>query len=435
MPKEKPHINVVFVGHVDHGKSTTIGRLLYDTGSIDPKVLEQLKEEAKKYGKEGFEFAYLMDKMKEERARGVTIDIAHKKFETPKYMITIIDAPGHKDFVKNMITGASQADAAVLVVAADDGVQEQTKEHAVLLKAMGISQIIVAINKMDKVNYDQKRFEEVKKQVLTLLKMLGYQEGKHIKAVIPIAAYYGENVAKKSDKMPWYNGPTLVEAFDLLEEPQKPVDLPLRIPLQDAYSIKGVGTVLVGRVETGKLKPGDKIVVLPSKKPHGVVGEVKSIEMHHEPIPEALPGDNIGFNVRGIEKNDVVRGDVAGHVDNPPTVADEIKAQIYVVWHPSVISEGYAPVIHVHTAHAPVQFVKLEAKLDPRTGQVAEQNPQFLKVGDAAIVILKPLKPIVLEEQAKIPQMARFAIRDMGKTVAVGAALKVTPKQIEIKVK
>jgi len=435
MPREKPHINVVFVGHIDHGKSTTVGRLLYDTGSIPADVIEKLKEEAKKYGKEGFEFAYLMDKQKEERARGITIDIAHKKFETPKYMITIIDAPGHRDFVKNMITGASQADAAVLVVAADDGVQEQTKEHAALLKALGIRQIIVAINKMDKVNYDQKRFEEVKQQVLKLLGMLGYQEGKQIKAIIPIAAYYGDNVVKKSDKMPWYNGPTLYEAFDLLEPPEMPVDKPLRIPIQDAYSIKGVGTVLVGRVETGKLKPGDKIIVLPSKKPNGVIGEVKSIEMHHEPLPEALPGDNIGFNVRGIEKSDVVRGDVAGHIDNPPTVADEIQAQIFVVWHPSAITVGYAPVMHAHTAHAPVQFVELQAKLDPRTGQVAEQNPQFLRTGDAAVVKLKPLKPIVVEEQANIPQMARFAIRDMGKTVAVGVAIKVKPKQIEIKVK
>jgi len=217
MAKEKPHLNVVFVGHIDHGKSTTIGRLLYDSGAIPPDVIEKLKEEAKKYGKEGFEFAYLMDKLKEERARGITIDIAHKKFETQKYMITIIDAPGHRDFVKNMITGASQADAAVLVVAADDGVQEQTREHAVLLKAMGIKQIIVAINKMDKVNYDQKRFEEVKQQVLKLLGMLGYKEGQHIKAIIPVAAYYGDNVVKKSDKMQWYNGPTLIETFDLLK--------------------------------------------------------------------------------------------------------------------------------------------------------------------------------------------------------------------------
>ncbi|AAR38938.1 NEQ082 [Nanoarchaeum equitans Kin4-M] len=432
MPREKPHINVVFIGHVDHGKSTTVGRLKYDLGLIPESELEKIREEAKKYGKEEFVFAYLMDRQKEERARGVTIDIAHTELETPHNYITIVDAPGHKDFVKNMITGASQADAAVLVVAADDGVQEQTQEHAVLARTFGINQIIVYINKMDKVNYDQKRFEEVKNQVLKLLKMIGYKD-ENIIAVIPGASFHGDNVVKKSDKMPWYNGPTLYEALDMLKPPQLPVDLPLRIPIQSALSIKGIGTVLTGRVETGKLKPGDKIIVLPSKKPNGAIGEVKSIEMHHKPLEEALPGDNIGFSVRGIEKGDVMRGDVAGHLDNPPTVAEEIVALIHVIYHPSAITVGYAPVLHVHTAHVPVRFEELRGKVNPATGQVIEENPQALRPGEAAVVKLKPLKPVVIEPFDKIPQLGRFAIRDMGRTVAIGIARQVTPKQIEIK--
>ncbi|ENN96631.1 elongation factor 1-alpha [Methanocaldococcus villosus KIN24-T80] len=426
MAKQKPVLNVAFIGHVDAGKSTTVGRLLYDSGAIDPQELEKLKREAQERGKAGFEFAYVMDKLKEERERGVTIDVAHKKFETNKYEVTIVDCPGHRDFIKNMITGASQADAAILVVDVNDaktGIQPQTREHMFLARTLGIKQIAVCINKMDTVNYSQEEYEKMKKMLSEqLLKILGYDPSKI--DFIPTASLKGDNVVKRSENMPWYKGPTLVEAIDKFQPPEKPVNLPLRIPIQDVYSITGVGTVPVGRVETGVLKVGDKVVF----EPAGVSGEVKSIEMHHEPIQVAEPGDNIGFNVRGVSKKDIKRGDVCGHPDNPPTVAEEFTAQIVVLQHPTAITVGYTPVFHAHTAQVACTFIELLKKLDPRTGQVIEENPQFLKTGDAAIVRVKPTKPMVIENVREIPQLGRFAIRDMGMTIAAGMAIDVKPK-------
>ncbi len=422
MAKEREHINVAMIGHVDHGKSTLIGRLLYEAGEIPEHIIEKYKKEAQEKGKATFEFAWVMDKLKEERERGITIDVAHRKFKTQKYEITIVDCPGHRDFIKNMITGASQADAAILVVAADDGVQAQTKEHVFLARTLGINQMIVAINKMDKVNYDEGRYNEVKEQVIKLLKMVGYKVDEI--PFIPTSAYYGDNVLKRSDKTPWYKGPTIFEALDNLKPPEKPVDKPLRIPIQDVYSISGVGTVPVGRVETGVLKVGDKVIF----EPPSVSGEVKSIEMHHEPLKEAYPGDNIGFNVRGVGKNDIRRGDVCGHTTNPPTVVRDFTAQIIVLQHPTAITVGYTPVVHAHTAQVACKFIELQKKIDPRTGQVKEENPQFLKTGDAAIVKLQPTRPMVLERVKEIPPLGRFAIRDMGMTVAAGMVLDLTPR-------
>ena len=424
MAKEKPHVNIVFIGHVDHGKSTTIGRLLFDTANIPENIIKKFEEMGEK-GK-SFKFAWVMDRLKEERERGITIDVAHTKFETPHKYITIIDAPGHRDFVKNMITGASQADAAVLVVAATDGVMPQTKEHAFLARTLGINHIIVAINKMDMVNYDEKKFKAVADQVKKLLMMLGYKDF----PIIPISAWEGDNVVKKSDNMPWYNGPTLIDALDQIPEPPKPTDKPLRIPIQDVYSIKGVGTVPVGRVETGVLRVGDVVIFEPASTifHKAIQGEVKSIEMHHEAMQEALPGDNIGFNVRGVGKNDIKRGDVAGHTTNPPTVVrpkDTFKAQIIVLNHPTAITVGYTPVLHAHTLQVAVRFEQLLAKLDPRTGNIIEENPQFIKTGDSAIVVLRPTKPMVIEPVKEIPQMGRFAIRDMGQTVAAGMVISI----------
>lgn len=423
MAANKPHLNLVTIGHVDHGKSTLVGRLLYDSGSIREEDLRKLKEIAKEYKKETFEFAFIMDKLKEERQRGLTIDIMHTRFETQKYYFTVIDAPGHRDFVKNMITGASQADAAILVVSAKDGVQEQTKEHVFLVKILGVNQMIVAINKMDAVNYDEAKFKEVKTQVENLLKTVGYDVSKIL--FIPTSAYKGDNVVKKSENMPWYNGPTLFEALDTFQEPPKPIDKPLRIPIQDVYSITGVGTVPVGRVETGVLKVGDKVLFLPSN----VEGEVRSIEMHHEQIPEAKPGDNIGFNVRGVGKNDIRRGDVACHKDKPATVAKEFTAQIIVLNHPSVITKGYTPVFHCHTAQVACKITEIQKKLDPKTGEVVQENPDFIKTGDAAIVKCVPTKPLVIENIKEFPELARFAIRDMGMTVAAGVCLEVVPAE------
>ncbi len=436
MSQQKTHLNLVVIGHVDHGKSTLVGHLLFRLGFVDEKTLRQLEDEAKKKGKESFKFAWLMDRLKEERERGLTIDLSFVKFETKKYYFTIIDAPGHRDFIKNMITGASQADAAILVVSARKGEFEagmsaegQTREHLILAKTMGIDQIIVAINKMDApdVQYSKQRYEQIVAILKKFMKGLGYKVDEI--PYIPVSAWTGENLIERSPNMPWYNGPTLVEALDSLKPPAKPVDKPLRIPIQNVYTIPGVGTVPVGRVETGVLKVGDKVVFMPP----GVTGEVRSIEMHHQPIQQAEPGDNIGFNVRGVSKRDIKRGDVAGHLDKPPTVAEEFTARIFVIWHPSAITVGYTPVIHAHTASIACRIVEIQAKLDPRTGQVVEKNPQFLKMGDAAIVKFKPIKPMVIEKYSEFPQLGRFAMRDMGKTVGIGVVVDVKPAKVEIR--
>jgi len=426
MAREKPHINIVFVGHVDHGKSTTVGRLMYDSGNIDEQAMRKLKEKATQLGKAGFEFAFVMDNLKEEQERGVTIDLAHKKFTTDKFEYTIIDAPGHRDFVKNMITGASQADVGFLVVAASEGIKAQTKEHLFLCKTQGVKQLGILVNKMDAVNFDQAKFDAVKKEVGDLLGKVGYKVDDV--PFIPISALKGDNVAKKSENMSWYDGPTVLEQLDKFKEPEKPVDLPLRLPIQDVYNITGIGVVPVGRVETGVMKVGDKVVVVPAREGTGVTGEVKSIEMHHESVQEAEPGDNIGFSVRGIGKKDIARGDVLGHVDNPPTVVSEFTAQIFVLNHPSVIAVGYTPVFHVHTAQVACQFTELQKKIDPATGQVIQEKPDFIKTGEGAVVKLKPTKPLVIEKAAEIPEMASFAIRDAGTTVAAGRCTDLVKK-------
>jgi elongation factor 1-alpha len=418
----KPHINLVVIGHVDHGKSTLVGRLLYETGTISEQDIERLKKEAAALGKATFEFAYVLDATREERTRGVTIDLSHMKFETDKYYFTIIDAPGHKDFIKNMITGAAQADAAILVVAAKEGIQPQTKEHAFLARVLGIKQFIVAINKMDTVNYSEEEYKKVKEELEKFLKTAGFKTDE-IK-FIPISALEGENVTKKLGKMPWWNGPTVLEALNELKEPEKPIDLPLRLPIQDVYSITGIGTVPVGRVETGVMKVGQKVIF----EPADVSGEVKSIEMHHEQMQEAKPGDNIGFNVRGVTKEQIKRGDVVGPVEKPPTVAKEFTAQIVILHHPTAISKGYTPVLHAHTTQVPVKFKELKQKLDPRTGQVAQENPDMLKTGDAAVVVLEPQKPLVIEKRSEIPKLSSFAVRDMGETVGAGFAIDIVKR-------
>jgi elongation factor 1-alpha len=419
---EKPHMNLIFIGHIDHGKSTTVGRLLYETKSISEQDLKKMKEEVVKYNRPTFEFAFVMDQLKEERERGITIDIAHKEFQTPKYYFTIIDAPGHRDFVKNMITGASQADAAVLVISCPDGIQQQTREHAFLAKVLGINQLIVGINKMDKVNYDRVKYDEVKTQMSNLLKTVGYDTSNML--FVPYSALEGVNVSSKSDKMPWYNGPTLLEALDTLKVPPKPVDKPLRLPIQDVYSISGFGTVPVGRVETGVMKPGDQIIIMPS----GIKTDVKSIEMHHQQLQQAEPGDNIGFNIKGVDKKDIKRGDVVGPSSNPPTVVEEFTAQIVVINHPTAIAAGYTPVFHIHTAQIAATITEIVEKKDPKTGQTLQKNPDFIKNGDAAIVKIKPTKPVVVEKYGDFPPLGRFAIRDMGQTVAAGIVLDVVKK-------
>ncbi|MBP2030483.1 elongation factor 1-alpha [Methanohalophilus levihalophilus] len=419
---EKPHMNLAVIGHIDHGKSTLVGRLMFETGAVPAHLIEKYKAEAKEKGKESFAFAWVMDSLKEERERGITIDIAHKRFDTDKYYFTIVDCPGHRDFVKNMITGASQADAAILVVAAPDGVMAQTKEHVFLSRTLGINQLIIAVNKMDAADYSEDRYNAVKEEVSQLLGMVGFKASEI--PFIPTSAFEGDNISEKSANTPWYTGPSILESLNALVEPEKPDTLPLRIPVQDAYSISGIGTVPVGRVETGVMKKGDNVIFNPS----GATGEVKSIEMHHEEVPQAVPGDNIGWNVRGIGKGDVRRGDVCGPTANPPSVADEFVGQIVVLQHPSAITVGYTPVFHCHTTQTACTLMSIDKKLDPKSGQVKEENPTFIKAGDAAIVTIKPTRPMVIEPVKEIPQLGRFAIRDMGMTIAAGMCMSVKQK-------
>lgn len=428
---ERPHLNLIIIGHVDHGKSTTTGHLLYLAGVIDDRTIKAFEEEARKLGKETFKFAWVLDNLKEERERGLTIDLRFLKFETKKYYFTVIDAPGHRDFVKNMITGASQGDGAILFVSAKRGEFEagigpggQTREHAFLAFTLGVNQMVVAVNKMDdaSVNWSEERYNEIKNEVSRMLKMVGFKVEKI--PFVPTSGWTGDNLVKPSEKMPWYKGPTLIEALDTFEVPPKPMDKPLRIPVQDVYSITGVGTVPVGRVETGILKEGDEIIFMPANKK----AEVKSIEMHHTRIPRAEPGDNIGFNVRGIARTDLRRGDVCGHVTNPPTVAKEFIGQIIVIYHPTAIAAGYTPVLHYHTGQVACRFTELIKKIDPRSGQVVEEKPTFLKTGDSAIVKMEPLHPIAIEAYTDFPELGRFAVRDMGTTVAAGVVKEITKK-------
>ncbi len=421
---DKPHMNMVIIGHVDHGKSTLVGQILLQTGQFPQHMLDKYKEEAKAKGKESFALAWIFDNLKEERERGVTIDVAHKRFDTDKYYITIIDAPGHRDFVKNMITGTSQADAAVLVVAGPEGIMAQTKEHMFLARTLGVKQLIVAINKMDdtKPPYDKAKYEAVKAEMAKLAKSVGYKDEQL--QFVPVSAFVGDNIKEKG-KLDWWTGDSILKAIDNFIIPKKPTDLPLRWPIQDVYTIKGVGTVPVGKIETGIMKPGQQLIFRPSTKPGGATGEVKTIEMHHEQINQGEPGDNVGVNMRGVNKNEIRRGDVAGPTNDPPTVAKSFIAQIMVLNHPSVITKGYTPVFHCYTSQVACRFEEIQKKLDPRTGQVKEENPDFIKTGDAAIVKIVPTRPMVIEASKKIPQLGRFAIRDMGQTVAAGVCLEV----------
>ncbi|XP_014690838.3 elongation factor 1-alpha, oocyte form-like [Equus asinus] len=444
MGKEKTHINIVVIGHVDSGKSTTTGHLIYKCGGIDKRTIEKFEKEAAEMGKGSFKYAWVLDKLKAERERGITIDISLWKFETSKYYITIIDAPGHRDFIKNMITGTSQADCAVLIVAGGVGEFEagiskngQTREHALLAFTLGVKQLIVAVNKMDSTEpaYSAARFQEITKEVSAYIKKIGYNPA--TVAFVPISGWHGDNMLEPSTNMPWFKGwkverkegnatgVTLLEALDSILPPTRPVNKPLRLPLQDVYKIGGIGTVPVGRVETGFLKPGMVVTFAPSN----LTTEVKSVEMHHEALTEALPGDNVGFNVKNVSVKDIHRGNVAGDSKNdPPIEAGSFVAQVIILNHPGQIHAGYTPVLDCHTAHISCKFAELREKIDRRSGKKLEENPKALKLGDAAIVQMVPSKAMCVETFSEYPPLGRFAVRDMRQTVAVGVIKTVDKK-------
>lgn len=438
MGKEKEHINIVVIGHVDAGKSTTTGHLIYKLGGIDKRKLAQIEKEAEQQGKASFKYAYVMDTLKAERERGITIDISLWKFETAKYYFTIIDAPGHRDFIKNMITGTSQADAAVLVIDSTTGgfeggisEQGQTREHALLAFTLGIKQMIVAVNKMDDktVNYSQKRFDEIKAEMTRILTNIGFKPEQY--NFVPISGFAGDNMTEKSPNLSWWSGPTLVEQLDKLEPPKRPFDKPLRLPVQDVYKISGIGTVPVGRVESGIMKPGQNIVFAPS----GVQTDVKSIEMHHQQLPEAIPGDNVGFNVK-VPASDIKRGHVCGEqARDPPAECINFTAQMIISNHPGKIHAGYQPVFDCHTAHVACKFSKLIQRIDRRHGKKVTEDPEWIQKDDAAVVVVEPSKPLVVETFKEYPALGRFAVRDMKQTVAVGVIRSVEKKKPEEKKK
>ena len=421
---------MIVTGHIDNGKSTSMGHMLMELGLIDERTIAAHAAESEKTGKgDTFKYAWVMDNIKDERERGITIDLAFQKFETPKYFFTLIDAPGHRDFIKNMITGASEADCAILVLSAKEGETDtaiapggQAREHAFLLRTLGVGQLIVAINKMDDSNYSEQAFKVAKEKAEKLIKSVGYKLENV--PIVPISGWKGDNLVKKSENMKWWTGKTLLETFDDFKLPEKPIGKPLRIPIQDVYTITGVGTVPVGRVETGVAKAGMKIVVMPS----GATGEIKTIETHHTQMESAEAGDNIGFNLRGIEKKDIKRGDVIGTPDNPPNVAKEFRAQIIVIHHPTAIAPGYTPVMHAHTAQVAATIVAFESKINPQTGAEEEKDPKFLKAGDSAIVRIRPVRPLPIETFQDFPELGRFALRDMGATIAAGVIKDITEK-------
>jgi elongation factor 1-alpha len=436
--KDKIHINIVVIGHVDSGKSTSTGHMIYKCGGIDKRTIEKFEKEAQEMGKGSFKYAWVLDKLKAERERGITIDIQLMNFVTKRYYVTIIDAPGHRDFIKNMITGTSQADCAVLIVAASTGEFEagiskngQTREHALLAYTLGVKQMIVGINKIDNTEppYSESRFKEIKKEVESYVKKVGYTP--KAVAFVPISGWHGDNMVESSDKMNWYKGweitqkgvdkpltgKTLFDAIDAITPPERPMSKPLRLPLQDVYKIGGIGTVPVGRVETGKLKAGMVVTFSPAN----VTTEVKSVEMHHETLEEAVPGDNVGFNVKNVSIKDVRRGMVASDSKNDP--AKESKsflAQVIILNHPGEIHAGYQPVLDCHTAHVACKFAEIREKIDRRSGKVLEENPKMVKTGDAAMINLLPSKPMCVEAFSDYQPLGRFAVRDMRQTVAVG---------------
>ena len=438
MPRDKPHISLVVIGHVDAGKSTSTGHLIYLCGGIDERTIQKYQKDAEAIGKGSFAFAWVLDKLKAERDRGITINITLTKFETEKHHYTIIDAPGHRDFIKNMITGTSQADVSILMISAQAGEFEagvskdgQTREHALLAFTLGVKQMCVGINKMDhpSVAYSKDRYEEIKKEASTFLKKSGYKVDTI--PFIPFSGLSGENMLTREakagkDNMPWYKGTTLVTALDTMTAPVRPSDKPLRLPINDVFKISGIGTVPVGRVETGLLKPA----MIVKFSPGSLSSECKSVEMHHEQLPFASPGDNVGFSVRNISVKDIKRGYVCSDDKNDPCMeAASFDAQVIVLNHPNQIRNGYSPVLDCHTCHTACKFNMIKAKIDRRTGKSVEDNPEFIKSGDAAIVELIPTKAMTVETFSEYPPLGRFAVRDMKQTVAVGVIKTVVKKE------
>lgn len=439
MPKNKKklQINIVVIGNVDSGKSTSTGHLIYKCGYIDSETIEKIEKESSEIGKSSFKYAWILNKLKAERERDMTIDASVYKFETQKLSINIIDTPGHRNFIKNMITGTSKADCALMLISAYDfeaGIS-QTKEHALLAYTLGIKQVIFAINKMDLTEppYSQTRFENIKTQLRTFITKIGYNLDEIL--FLPISGLNGDNIIEISPNMTWFKGwslekkqitgHTLIEALDTFEPPLSLKHKPLRLPLRDVYKIGGIGTVPIGRVETGVITRGMFVTFAPIN----LTDEVSSFETPKASLEEAIPGDQVGFNVRNISHSDLRRGYVVSDsMNDPAQQALSFIAHIFVLNHQGKITEGYIPILDCHTAHIACKFDKLLAKVHPRTGKHLEDNPKSLKEHESGIVKLIPAKPMCVEKFSEYAPLGRFVVRDMKKIVAVGVIIEVEKK-------
>ena len=394
---EKPQVNLAFIGHVDHGKSTLVSRILLARGAIDPHLIEQYRKLAEEKGKPGFEFAYVMDDLPEERERGVTIRSQIKKFDTKHHHFTISDAPGHQDYIQNMIKGTSQAEAAVVLVDAKEGVKPQTREHLVLAKTFGINQILVAVNKMDATipPYSRDVFDSTVSDVSDLLKEIGFTNDQY--SFVPVSALKDDNISKKSPNMKWYSNKDLIDKLDEFSPTKDYSGLPLRIPLHDVMDVRGVGYVPVGYVYSGNIQPGDEIVFMPG----GYQAQVKTLQEHHQSVTIGKTGDPIGMDLRvrgkwDRNKRNLRAGNVAGPASNPPTVAETFTADIMLLEQANPIFPGYAPIIHVHEAHVKSGIEQILKKYNPKTMEVMEENPTSLMKGDFAQVVFRPRLPLVI---------------------------------------
>ncbi len=408
-----PKINLVVVGHKDHGKSTLIGRLLYDSKAITPQKLQEIKNELKESGKE-FEFAFLLDSLEEERRGGLSIDIIQTPFRSKKYFYTIIDCPGHREFIQKMLTGASQADAAVLVVSAKEGIQDQTRQHAFLVKTLGIDQLAVAINKMDETAYEKGRYEETCKELRKVLDSLGYKGT----PMIPISAFTGDNVFTKSKKMRWYTGLTLIETLDETIRPSAlPVNKPLRGFVQDIYRHEDE-EIVVCKVEAGVLETGKVICFSPS----GKQGLLKSIEVFGTNVTRAEPGDSVGLVVDGTSK--IERGEVVSYPENKPRNVGNFVAEI-ILFSGIQVRNGDTLTIRCGTAEKKCRVQKILNELDPINLTVRTEFPGFLKQEGVGQVVFFPLEPLCVEKYSESPPLGRFVVEGKKGTAGVGLVLEV----------
>lgn len=419
----KPRVALVTIGHVDHGKSTLLGRLLMEKGVVPREEVARYERQAALLGKASFKYAWVLDRSEESRARGLTLDLNYADFLTRNRKVHLIDAPGHQDFVRSMITGTTGADAALLVVDAAEGVMPQTREHAQLASAMGLRQVLVALNKIDRVDYDAGRVAEAAAAVRSFLESFGFERVD----VIPVSAWEGENITSRSAVMAWYRGRTLEEAIDGLEARPAQRDGALRLPAMDVLTVGGVGTVVVGRVERGAVREGDEVAI----EPAGRFATVKSIELHGQGVEEAVAGDTVGVALRGLARTEVERGDVLGPVEEPPVAVDEFEARVAITGEVGRAGLGWTPVLHCHAAAVPVRLAEVLARIDPSTG-VEQPSPElFLARGDVARVRFVNVKPLVIEGAAAGPALGRFALRLGRLTVGAGSCIAVTPHHKE----